>query len=129
MPDYIDGFVFPISRDRIDEYKRVAQAVAAIYKEHGANDYCEFIGDDMAREGTRSFLDLLPVTEDEAVVFGWVVFESRETRDLVNKKVEADPRMVDLIAPLVEPSAMVFDASRMAYGGFRALVGRDTEAR
>ena len=122
MPHYIDGFVLPVPRDRVDDYKQVAEAVAGIYKEHGAIDYLEFVGDDMHREGTRSFPDLVAATEEEAIVFGWVVFESREARDLVNEKVEADPRMADLVAPLLDPSNPVFDARRMAYGGFQPLV-------
>lgn len=122
MPQYIDGFVFPISRNRVDEYKRVAETVAEIYREHGAIDYLEYVGDDMHREGTRPFPDLAVASNDETIVFGWVVFESRESRDLVNKKVEADPRMPELIAPLMDSSNPIFDASRMAYGGFRSLV-------
>lgn len=119
---YIDGFVFPISRSRLVEYSQVAEAVAEIYKEHGALDYVEYVGDDMSREGTRPFLDLVSATGDEIVVFGWIVFDSRETRDLVNQKVESDPRMAELVAPLMDPSTPIFDATRMAYGGFRALI-------
>ena len=122
MANYIDGFVLPVPRDRMNEYKRVAAAVAEIYKEHGAIDYVEYVGDDMNREGTRSFNDLVGSTEDEAIVFGWVTFDSREARDLVNEKVEADPRMAELIAPLIDPSNPVFDAKQMAYGGFQSLV-------
>ena len=122
MAHYIDGFVFPISRNRLNEYKRVAEAVAEIWKEHGALDYLEYVGDDMYRQGTRPFTDLMAATEDETVVFGWVAFDSREARDLANDRVAADPRMVDLIAPLIDPSAPVFDAERMAYGGFQPLV-------
>ena len=122
MAHYIDGFVLPIPRDRLDEYQRVAEAVADIWKEHGALDYREFVGDDMNREGTRSFTDLHAATKDEAIVFGWVTFDSREARDLVNEKVAADPRMPDLIAPLMDPSNPVFDAKRMGYGGFKPLV-------
>ena len=118
MAQYIDGFVFPIPRDRVNEYKRVAEAVAEIWKEHGALDYLEYVGDDMNREGTRSFTDLVAATEDETIVFGWVVFDSREARDLANEKVAADPRMADLI----DSSNSGFDAKRMAYGGFQSLV-------
>ena len=125
MAPYIDGFVFPISRQHLSEYVRVAAAVAKIYKEHGARDYFEFVGDDMARKGTRPFPELVSVGDDETVVFGWVVFDSRETRDLVNEKVESDPRMAELVAPLMNPAALIFDASRMAYGGFRSLVNSE----
>lgn len=117
MANYVDGFTFPVPRDRLGEYRRVAQAAAAIWKEHGALDYREFVGDDLELEGTRSFSDVLAASEDEAIVFGWVEFESREARDLANAKVAADPRMADLVAS----SNSGFDAARMAYGGFAPL--------
>ena len=122
MAHYIDGFVLPIQRDRLNEYKRLAEAVAEIWKEHGALDYREYVGDDLRLEGTRSFTDLVAATEDEIIVFGWVVFDSRETRDLANEKVAADPRMAELI----DSSNSGFDARRMAYGGFRPLVPSST---
>ncbi len=118
MAHYIDGFVFPIPRDRLNEYQRIAQAAAAIWKEHGALDYWEYAGDDMQLEGTRSFTDLIAATDEETIVFGWVAFDSREARDLANKKVAADPRMAELMAK----TNAGFDAKRMAYGGFQLLV-------
>lgn len=121
MGRYIDGFILPVPRSRLNEYKRVVEAVAEIWKEYGALEYVEFEGDDMGREGTRPFPDLLSATEEEVIVFGWVVFDSREARDLANSKVEADPRMAELVNPLMEPPDPVFDPQRMAYGGFRPL--------
>ncbi len=118
MAHYIDGFVLPVQRDRLNEYKRVVEAAAEIWKEHGALDYREYVGDDLKLEGTRSFTDLVAATEDETIVFGWVVFDSREARDLANEKVAADPRMADLI----DSSNSGFDAKRMAYAGFQSLV-------
>ncbi len=122
MAHYIDGFVLPVPRDRLKEYKRVVGAVAEIWKEYGALAYCEYVGDDLNRQGTRPFTELISAMEDEAIVFGWVVFESREARDLANERVMADPRMVDLIDPLIDPSNPIFNAKRMAYGGFQSLV-------
>ncbi len=118
MTHYIDGFVLPVPRDSLNEYTRVVEAVAEIWKEHGALDYWEYVGDDLHREGTRSFTDLVAATQDETIVFGWVVFDSREARDLANEKVAADPRMADLM----DSSDTGFDAKRMAYGGFQSLV-------
>ncbi len=118
MAHYIDGFVLPVPRDRLDNYRRLVGAVAEIWKEHGALDYREYVGDDLTLEGTRSFTDLLAATEDEAIVFGWVVFESRGARDLANEKVAADPRMADLI----RTSESGFDSQRMAYGGFSSFI-------
>ncbi len=122
MANYIDGFVLPIPRDGLIEYKRAAEVVAEIWKEHGALAYHEYVGDDLKLEGTRSFSELVDAEKDEAIVFGWVVFDSREARDLANKKVAADPRMAGLIDPLTDPSRMIFDAKRMFYGGFQQLV-------
>jgi uncharacterized protein YbaA (DUF1428 family) len=122
MTHYIDGFVLPVPRDQLNTYKEVVEKVAEIWKEHGALDYSEYVVDDSYLEGTRSFTAFANAKEDEAVIFGWVTFESREARDLANKKVAADPRMTDLINPLTHTSRPIFDAERMVYGGFRSLV-------
>ena len=106
----------------MSEYKRAAEAVAEIWKEHGALAYFEYVADDFKMEGTRTFPELVGAKDDEAIVFGWVVFESREARDFANERVAADPRMSDLIDPLTDPTRIVFDAKRMVYGGFQPLV-------
>jgi len=118
MASYIDGFVLPISRENLDEYRRLVEAVAEIWKEHGAIEYREYIGDDLTLEGTRSFTDFAAANEGDAIVFGWVEFESRQARDAANEKVAADPRM----ASLTNSSHSGFDASQMAYGGFKSFV-------
>ena len=120
--NYIDGFVFPIPRIHLDEYRRVAVQVAEIWKEYGALAYFEYLGEDLKLEGTRSFIEQVDAKEDDAVIFGWVVFPSKETRDLANKQVPTDPRMADLVGPLTDPSRLIFDASRMVYGGFQSLI-------
>jgi len=122
MANYIDGFVLPIPKKHLDQYKQVAEKVAAIWKEHGALAYFEYVGEDLQLEGTRSFPELLAAKSDEVIIFGWVVFDSRDTRQLANKRVASDPRMTDLVAPLTDPSRMIFNAGRMAYGGFESLI-------
>lgn len=127
MANYIDGFVLPIPRIHVSEYKHVAQTVAEIWKEHGALAYFEFVSESSQLEGTRSFSEAVDAKEDEVVVFGWVVFESREARDRANEGVATDTRMTDLIAPLTDPSRLIFDANRMVYGGFQPLVQLSTQ--
>ena len=122
MANYIDGFVLPVPRKHLDEYRHAAETIAEIWKEHGALAYHEYVGDDLELQGTRSFTDCANAKEGEVIVFGWVVFESRETRDRANAQVPADPRMKDLVAPLTDASRLIFDASRMVYGGFQSLV-------
>ena len=122
MTDYIDGFVLPIPRIYIDEYKKVADKVAEVWIENGAIAYFEFVGDDLSLEGTKSFIETIDATEDEEIVFGWVVFPSKEIRDLANKKVSTDSRMTELVGTLTDPNKLIFDVSRMVYGGFQSLV-------
>ena len=122
MTDYVDGFVLPVPRDQLQTYREVVEKVAEIWKEHGALDYSEYVIDDPNLEGTRSFTDVTNTKEDEAVIFGLVSFESREARDLANKRVAADPRMTEVCKPLSHSSRPIFDAERMVYGGFRPLV-------
>ena len=122
MATYIDGFIVPIPRAQLETYKAASEQIAAIWKEYGALEYCECVGDDLDIEGTRSFKHAAGASEDEVVIFGWTIFPSREARDQACAKVPADPRMTGLVAPLIDPNRLIFDASRMVYGGFQALV-------
>ncbi|MEX0962895.1 MAG: DUF1428 domain-containing protein [Pseudohongiellaceae bacterium] len=122
MTQYIDGFVFPLPRIHLNEYKSVAGKVAEIWKDHGALAYFEYVGEDLKLEGTRSFIEVVDLKGDEVIIFGWVLFPSKETRDLANKQVPNDQRMAELIAPLTDPKRLIFNANRMVYGGFESLV-------
>lgn len=125
MANYIDGFVLPVPQKHLDEYKGVAEKVAEIWKEYGALAYFECVGDDLKLEGTRSFVEVVDLKPHEAVVFGWVVFPSKEVRDEANTQVPNDSRMNTLVTPLLDPERLIFDAGRMVYGGFQPLVESD----
>jgi uncharacterized protein YbaA (DUF1428 family) len=56
--------------------------------------------------------------DDEVVVFSWIVYSSREQRDIVNAKVMEDPRM----KPMMDSKTMPFDGMRMFWGGFKSFV-------
>ncbi|MDC8445085.1 MAG: DUF1428 domain-containing protein [Nitrosomonas sp.] len=118
MSRYIDGFIIPVPAARIDDYRNMAEKAAQIWKDHGALDYWECVGDDMDVKNTLSFPQLVNIKPDETVIFAWVVFESREARDAANEKILADPR----INVLMDSSNQLFDCKRMAYGGFKQLV-------
>ena len=122
MSNYIDGFVFPIAQRHLDEYKAIAEQVAEVWKAHGALAYFEYVGDELSLAGTRSFIEALDVKEDEVVIFGWVVFPSKEIRDRANEEVPNDPSMSEIVAPLMDAKRLIFDARRMVYGGFRSLI-------
>lgn len=118
MAHYVDGFVLPIARDRLEAYQRIAEAAAVIWKEHGALDYWECVGDDLTTECSRSFTDMTNATDGETVIFAWAIFASRQARDEANEKIMADPRM----AEIMNPEIPIFDTRRMAHGGFREIV-------
>lgn len=122
MKNYIDGFVLSVPTEHITEYKIAAESVAKIWKEYGALSYNEFVGNDLLLEGTLSFTDILRTNNDETVIFGWVEFSSKEARDTANQRVANDPRIPKLIDPLTQSSKIIFDAKRMAYGGFKSLI-------
>lgn len=118
MSNYIDGFVIPLPKDKIEEYRKVAEKAGALWREHGALEYYECIGDDMAAEQTVPFPQLANAGPEDTVVFSWIAYKSREHRDEVNAKVMADPRMHEMM----NPDCMPFDCAKMAYGGFNVLV-------
>jgi len=124
MPQYNDGFVHPVPHSKLGAYKRLVVKVAEVWKKHGALDYWECVGDDLHFEGARSFTDLIGAGEKESILFGWVVFESREARDRANDKVAADPKMAELMAE----ADVGFAAERMAYGGFQPFITSSDES-
>jgi uncharacterized protein YbaA (DUF1428 family) len=122
MTRYINGFVIPVPKDRLEDYRQMAEKSAGIWKGYGALDYWECVGDDLesSEHHTATFLQIAGAQLDETVIFAWVVYESKEKRDEVNAKIMDDPRMKEMMND-VKP---VFDPKRMAYGGFRELVQR-----
>lgn len=118
MSQYIDGFVVPIAKDKVPAYRAIAEQAAAIWKEHGALEYRECVGDDLQIEGTVPFPRMAGCGPDETVIFAWVVFASKEARDDANAKIHVDPRLKDMCYP----NNLPFDCTRMAYGGFASLV-------
>lgn len=116
---YVDGFVLPIAEDRIDDYREIATQAGEIWKEHGALEYIECVGDDLDRDELVPFPKMAGCHEGETVVFAWIVYRSREHRDEVNSKVMVDPRI-----QAMGPKDMPFDCGRMAWGGFSVLVDK-----
>lgn len=114
---YVDGFLIPLPKKNIAIYRRMAEKAAKLWREHGALEYRECIGDDLACAGMVPFPKAAAAKKGETVVFAWVVYRSRAHRDRVNKKVMADPRIAALM-----PKKAPFDCARMCYGGFDVLV-------
>jgi uncharacterized protein YbaA (DUF1428 family) len=117
MP-YVDGFVLPVPKKNLSAYRRMAQKAGKIWREHGALEFRECVGDDLNVKMGTSFPRKIKVKPGETVLFSWIAFKSRSHRDRVNAKVMKDPRL----ASMMDTDAMPFDAKRMLYGGFKVLV-------
>ena len=117
MARYVDGFVFAVHKDKVDEYRKIARKAGKVWKEHGALEYIECIGDDVPKGKVTDFPMCVKAKRNELVGFSWIVYKSRRHRDAVIKKVMADPRMA-----AYDPKDMPADMSRMIYGGFKAIV-------
>ncbi len=117
MP-YVDGFVVPVSKNKLDAYKDMSRKCGAIWREHGAQEYRECVADDVKPGKLTSFPQSVMLQEDEVVVFSWIIYESRAKRDECNDKVMKDPRM----AEFMQPENMPFDGKRLIYGGFEMFL-------
>ncbi len=116
---YVDGFLLPVPKKNLAAYRRMSRKAGKIWREHGALDYRECVGDDLNVKWGLPFPRGIKIKRGETIVFSWIVYKSRAHRDRVNAKVMKDPR----IGQMGGPNDMPFDAKRMMYGGFKTLVG------
>ena len=112
---YIDGFLVPVHKDRIEAYRAMAETTLAVWIDHGALTAVEAMGDDVPDGVHTSFPMAVKLQPGEVVFFSFITYRDRAHRDAVNAAVMADPRIADM------PSD-VFDGKRMIWGGFVPLV-------
>ena len=115
---YVDGFLLAVPKKKLPEYLRIAKRAGRIWRDYGAIEYRECVGDDLVIKMGVPFPRAAKAKPGETVVFSWIVYRSRGHRDQVNRKVMKDPR----IAAMMDPKAMPFDVKRMTYGGFKVAV-------
>jgi uncharacterized protein YbaA (DUF1428 family) len=114
---YVDGYVLPIPKKHIKAYRKMAMLGRKTWMKHGAVDYKECAGDDLASKWGTSFVRAMKLKPGETVVFAYVVFKSRAHRDRVNAKV-----MKEMAAMGGPAQDMPFNPKRMVYGGFTTIV-------
>lgn len=114
---YVDGFVIPIPKKNMAAYRRMARLAGKIWKQYGALEYRECVGDDLASQFGLPFPKLTKLKTGEIVLFSWIVYKSKAHRNQVNKKVMSDPRIKKMMT-VKQP----FDDKRMTYGGFKVMV-------
>ena len=122
MAFYVDGFVLPVPRDKVDDYKKLARMAGKIWLQYGALEYHECLADDVQPGKVTSFPQAVKLKPDEVVVFSWIVYKSRRQRDKINAQVMKDPRLAGM-----DPKSLPFDGKRMFWGGFKPIVSMMAE--
>jgi uncharacterized protein YbaA (DUF1428 family) len=115
---YVDGFLVPVPKKKVADYRRMAAKAGKIWREHGALEFRECIADDVKWGKRTSFPRSVKQKSGETVFFSYIVYKSRADRDRINAKVMKDKRL----AKMMDPKAMPFDAKRMIWGGFKTVI-------
>ncbi len=118
MAHYVDGYVLPLPKKNLAVYRRMARKMSKIFREHGALEVRECVGDDLDVKFGMPFPKGIKLKPGETVVFSWITYKSRAQRDRVNAATMADPRC----AAMCDPKDMPFDCERMLVGGFKVMV-------
>ena len=122
MARYVDGFVIPVPKDKVNAYRSIARKAGKIWMEFGALQYLECVADDVDPGKITSFPRSVKLKDNETVIFAWILYKSRAQRDRINAKIMKDKRILDM-----GPENMPFDGKRMIYGGFKAIVEMEAE--
>ena len=115
---YVDGYILPVPRKNLRQYKKMAKVMGKVLLANGAIDYVECVGDDVKAGKVTSFPQSVKLKKGEVVVFSWATYKSKSARNRAAKKMMADPRL----EKFMDPKNLPFDGMRMFWGGFKPVV-------
>lgn len=115
MSHYVDGYVIPIKKSKIEKYKKMAEWGCELWMKHGALNYYECIVEDFTKHGL-GFKKMCQLKSGETAVFAFVIYKSKSHRNQVNKRVMKE------MAKMNMPIEMPFDMKRFAMAGCKAIV-------
>lgn len=117
---YIDGFVIACPRSKKQDFIRHAETADAVFMDLGATRILECWQDDVEKGETTDFFLAVKAKEDEAVLFSWIEWPDKQTRD----KAMETLRSPDFTDPRMDPhkNPMPFDGTRLIFGGFVPVV-------
>lgn len=110
---YVDGFVTPVPKQNKEKYLAHLKEAKELLKDCGLVRMVECWQDDIKAGNKTDFFKAVEAKEDEAVLFSWFEWKSKEDRDRGVKMMMEDERM--------EKMQMPFDGSRMIFGGFNCI--------
>jgi uncharacterized protein YbaA (DUF1428 family) len=113
---YADGYLLAVPNANRQAYRDMAAKAANVFKEYGATRVVEAWGDDVPEGKVTDFKGAVKATGDENVVYSWVEWPSKKTRDEAWPKIMEDERMKP------DKAGMPFDGQRMIYGGFTPIL-------
>jgi uncharacterized protein YbaA (DUF1428 family) len=111
---YIDGFVLAVPAANKQAYIEHARAGAALFRQWGATRVVECWGDEVPAGKLTDFQRAVQAKPDEVIVFSWIEYPDKATRDAVGRKMMSDPAMGAMTLP--------YDGARLIFGGFEALM-------
>ena len=112
---YLDGFVVPVPEGKRDAYRELAAKMAKVFRQHGATHVVEAISDDVPKGEVTDFYRAVKAEDDEKVVFSFVEWPDKATRDAAWEKIMADES-------LKPEGDMPFSGPRMFWGGFEPIL-------
>jgi len=113
---YVEGFILAVPKAKREEYRRHADEAFPIFEDFGVLRHVEAWESDVPDGTVTDFRKAVQAKEDEAIVFSWFEYPSRQARDAANAKMMSDPRMKEMGA------SMPFDGKRMIFGGFAPML-------
>jgi len=112
---YIEGFVAAVPRANKEAYRKHAAGAAPLFKKFGATRMVENWGDDVPDGKVTDFKGAVKAQPDEEIIFSWIEYPDKATRDKANERIMSDPTMSNM-------SDMPFDGKRMIFAGFEPIV-------
>src|SRR5688500_3320710 len=112
--DYTDGFVVPVPEDKVEAYQALAAKMAKVFRQHGATRVVEALSNDVPKGKVTDFYRAVKAEDGEKVVFSFVEWPDKQTRDQAWEKIMADESR--------KPEGdMPFNGQRMFWGGFEPI--------
>ena len=117
---YVDGFVIAVPTANKQKFMEHAEMVDTIFTDLGATRVVECWADDVPEGEVTDFGKAVRATADESVVFSWIEWPDKATRDAAMAKMMSDDFNDERLD--MDKHPMPFDGKRLVFGGFRTLV-------